>query len=577
MMQKEDDYMENTFKIIPEVDSAQEFMEIAFDFSNPLDLVREAISNAFDAKAKNIGLDFSVITEYGEKILKISITDDGTGMDEDGIKSFFDLGNSLRREDESAIGEKGHGTKVYFNSSKIEVQTFKNNKKYIATMLEPNKNLHDRKIPSVTVNFLDDFSNNKGTEITIWGYNNNRRNRFTHEQLKDYIIWFTKFGSVEKEFGINDNSDVVLTLKGINKREPEILHFGHIFPRESKKVSDLFDEHLVDAPKWYCKKYVREGYLKSQPETEFKAVFYIEGAKVKYNYNNMITRSGYSAPEGAYPIRDRYGLWLCKDFMPIQKKNEWITSKGNEFLKFHAFINCQELRLTANRGSIENTPSEVLLDLEEAVRDLYREITESSDWEDMEWLESEVEAYNTVEKEKKSFERRLDKINKGKIAQYQGVNLIEPKSESGVFSLYMQLCSIDPTIFPFTVVDYDTHEGIDVIVKADDTMPIKSSKLYYVEFKNFLEKRFNHTFVNLHSIICWDINSNVLKHNEEVKDIDNQPRRLQIIPPEHEGDYTRYYLDSLRTAKKIEVFVLKYYLKEKLGIDFVPRTSDSIY
>lgn len=38
----------------PEVNSVQEFIEIAQDYSNPLDLVREAISNAFDVKAKNI-------------------------------------------------------------------------------------------------------------------------------------------------------------------------------------------------------------------------------------------------------------------------------------------------------------------------------------------------------------------------------------------------------------------------------------------------------------------------------------------------------------------------------------------
>ena len=54
--------MENkVFEITPEVNSAQEFIEIAQDFSNPLDLVREAISNAFDAKAKNILMVFCVI------------------------------------------------------------------------------------------------------------------------------------------------------------------------------------------------------------------------------------------------------------------------------------------------------------------------------------------------------------------------------------------------------------------------------------------------------------------------------------------------------------------------------------
>ena len=41
-------------------------------------------------------------------------------------------------------------------------------------------------------------------------------------------------------------------------------------------------------------------------------------------------------------------------------------------------------------------------------------------------------------------------------------------------------------------------------------------------------------------------------------------------------DYTRYYLDDERDGRKIEIFVLKYYLKEKFGIVFSPRTEDSI-
>lgn len=109
------------FTITPKVNTAQEFIEIAQDFSNPLDLVREGISNGFDAEANNIKLAFSVVNEYGERVLKIEIEDDGTGMDQIGLQSFFDLGNSMRHENKDetgAIGEKGHGTKVYFNSRK---------------------------------------------------------------------------------------------------------------------------------------------------------------------------------------------------------------------------------------------------------------------------------------------------------------------------------------------------------------------------------------------------------------------------------------------------------------------------
>ena len=561
--------------IIPKVDSAQEFIEIALDFSNPLDLVREAISNAFDAKAKNIVLDFSVVQEYGEKILKIEIDDDGTGMDEEGLQSFFDLGNSLRRNDDSTIGEKGHGTKVYFNSKKIEVVTKKNNKKYRAIMNDPSRELFERRIPKVSVTIEETEDSNTGTSITIWGYNNNRRDKFTHEQLKDYVLWFTKFGAIENAFGIDDNNDVKLKLKGIDKREFEELSYGHVFPEENKKVDDLFEQYLVEAPKWYCKKFIKTGTLKNMPEIEYQAIFVVEGTKVKYGYNPMIRRSGYNAPVGAYTIQDRYGLWLCKDYMPIQRKNEWITTKGSEYTKFHAFINCQDLRLTANRGSIENTPSEVLQDLMEVVKEIYAHITQGSDWMDIEWLESEVMAYNTAEKEKKDFAWRIDKVNRARIAEYQGIHLIEPQRESGVFTIFMQLSSYDEDLFPFVVIDYDTHSGIDVIVKAKDSIPIKSSKLYYVEFKNYLTKDFNHSFENLHSIVCWDINLNELRNNDEVVDIANQRRTLKIIPPADEKDYTRYYLDSLRSDRKIEVFVLKYYLKEKMGIDFVPRTENA--
>ncbi|MGL6346972.1 ATP-binding protein [Agathobacter rectalis] len=561
--------------IEPKVDSAQEFIEIALDFSNPLDLVREAISNAFDAEADNIVLEFSVIQEYGEKVLKIEIEDNGTGMDEKGLASFFDLGNSLRRGDENSIGEKGHGTKVFFNSRKIEVITVKDEKKYHAVMNEPSRELFERRIPKVKVTIDDDETVSSGTSICIWGYNNNRRDKFTHDQLKDYILWFTKFGSIEREFGIEKNSNVKLKFKGIDRRDFEELEYGHVFPKESKKVSDLFDKYIVEAPKWYCKKFIKTGSLKNMPEIEYHAIFVIEGTKVKYGYNPMIRRSGYNAPAGAYTIQERYGLWLCKDFMPIQRKNEWITTKGSEYTKFHAFINCQDLRLTANRGSIENTPSEVLQDLMDVVKEMYINITQSADWMDIEWLESEVTAYNTAEKERKDFEWRIDKVNRAKVADFNGIHLIEPQRESGVFTIFMQLSSYDSGLFPFTIIDYDTHSGIDVIVKAKDDIPIKSSKLYYVEFKNYLTKDFNHSFENLHSIICWDINLKDLKNNDEVIDIANQRRTLKIIQPEHEGDYTRYYLDSMRSGRKIEVFVLKYYLKEKLGIEFVPRTEKS--
>jgi DNA topoisomerase VI subunit B len=194
--------VKNEYTLTPKVDETQEFLEIANDFSNPLELVREAISNSFDAGANKIWINFSVVKEYGESLLKIEIMDNGQGMDREELQSFFDLGNSTRRGKEKFIGEKGHGTKVYLNSSSIEVITTKNEVTLHATVKEPYRTLFDRKIPKVTV--VESRENNQdGTVIIIKGYNNNRRDKFTHEILKDYILWFTKFGSIELQFDVS--------------------------------------------------------------------------------------------------------------------------------------------------------------------------------------------------------------------------------------------------------------------------------------------------------------------------------------------------------------------------------------
>lgn len=558
-----------SFEIVPAVDATQEFIEIANDFSNPLDLVREAISNAYDAQATDIRIEFDVIKQFGESILRISILDNGSGMTKEQLQNFFDLGNSTRRGDSGSIGEKGHGTKVYFNSSKIEIETSANQLGLHAIMENPFKDLHNRKIPIAVVVEKNDIP--QGTKITILGYNNNRRDKFTHHIIRDYIRWFTKHGAVDNQF-LEKKSFVDLHLKGLGNEEFEKLPQGHHFPIDSNDIDKLFEQHLTKAPDYYVKRVIKSGALKNHPEIKFQAIFCIEGKYAKYSYNDMLRRPGYQAPEGAYTIQERYGLWICKDFIPIQRKNEWITFKGSEYTKFHAFINCQDVRLTANRGSIDNTPSEILQDIHYEVKKIYEEIIKGNEWTSMEWLENEAQSYQTTEKEKKNFEWRIKKVNRSNVCTIDGVTLVEPERESGVFSIFLLLSQKFPDLFPFQVIDYDTHEGIDVIAKGDKSTPISSAKLFYVEFKQTLTGNFNHSFENLHSVVCWETD---IKHDDIVKDVNNEQRKMSIMAPETD-DYTRYYLDNPRKAHKIEVFCLKKYLKEKLHMEFSARTADSI-
>lgn len=314
------------YQIIPKVDAVREFLEIAGDFTNPLELVREAISNSLDAGASQITLDFTAQKEAGSHILQIRIVDNGRGMDGDELQSFFDRGRSEKRNNPDLIGEKGHGTKVFFNCASIQVETTKDKKMLVASMQQPFATLHDGKLPEADVIVKENGDGPQGTTITIKGFNKNQGERFTHEQLSDYIRWFTKFGSCELAFGHTRHIAKLILLKGLNVQTFEKIGFGHFFPEESAPIQTLFNTHLVRAPDFYCKKIIRSGTLKSFPFVRFDAIFCIEGNKVKQSYNKMLRRQGYVAPDGAYTVQERYGVWLCKDFIPIERKNEWIAS-----------------------------------------------------------------------------------------------------------------------------------------------------------------------------------------------------------------------------------------------------------
>ena len=122
--------METTWQeIIPEVNGSAEFFEIVNDFGNPLEIIREAISNAIDWKATEMKISFDVEEVSGSKRLIIRLFDNGLGMTKDVLaKAFWGLGYSPARElkdknDLSIIGEKGHGTKIYLRSEKVHVKT----------------------------------------------------------------------------------------------------------------------------------------------------------------------------------------------------------------------------------------------------------------------------------------------------------------------------------------------------------------------------------------------------------------------------------------------------------------------
>lgn len=566
----------------PIVDEAALFGEIAFDFRDPLDAVREAISNAFDANTTEIHISARVGSYKGEEDLILEFRDTGEGMtlssDDDihapSISSFFSLGSSSRRDNPDKIGQKGHGTKTYFNSRQIEVTTCRNGQEIYAVMDEPKSFLSEHKVPPYAYEIKACDESRKGTQITVYGYNRNRTNGFDQDQLQDFIFWFTKFGSIELQLGINKNKDVKLYLKGVDKDEPDILNFGHRFPfKEEYDFKKLKAKDPASPTKYFVKKWAEAGVpVKDNPHVKIDLLFYIEGDKAKA-YNKMLRRPGRPPKEGMYTVEQRYGLWVCKDYIPIQHVTEWI-SKGQRGVatKYHAFVNCQKIKLTANRGDIGNTDSELLKAIEQTVTEWHEQkVRKDPTYKKYEEeLESE-EIYRDPEQERKELEARKKNAKNKKVYIYSKntrgkVGLIEPRQEAGVLALFCTISARIPDLFPFKIVDYDTRKGYDALVLSRN-LTTGNEEYKFVEFKKALETNFNHTFRNLAHIVCWECN---LGDGMEISDINGEKRILKITKPK---EYTKYILRSDTEEHNIEIYVLRDYLKEKCDIEFRPRVQ----
>ena len=210
--------------------------------------------------------------------------------------------------------------------------------------------------------------------------------KFKHEVLKHYILWFTRFGSMELELGKRSHEKAALFLKGLEKEDTEKIFFGHVFPAESNTPDILFEKHSMQAPEYYCKKIIKTGFLQHFPEFSYEAVFYIEGDKVKFQYNSMLSQSGQEKQASAYTVQDRYGVWLCKDYVPVDRKNEWLMNQAIRSTNFHAFFNCQGLCVNAELTSCNDTPTAILEDIEREIKKIIAEIVISDDQMQFEWL-----------------------------------------------------------------------------------------------------------------------------------------------------------------------------------------------
>lgn len=560
-------------EIKPQVNEHAEFFEIANDFGDPLEILREAIANSIDAGATWVRIAFTVEEIEGAATLVLQIDDNGSGMSFEILSNdFWGLGFSRAREDKDKIGEKGHGTKIYLRSERVVVRTQAVDEAAESLCDRPMRSLTKRECHSPRIRKIDKYQDTTGTSIRIEGYNQNERSQFVQDVVKDYLLWFTKVGSIESVFGIDRFSGFKVYLKCLDVDDFEEISFGHVFPPENSNIERLFDAHGPDAAALFVKTHKWEGRLERLPEVTFEAVVCVEGDQAKRTYNPMI-RERIRGGTGRYRVADRYGIWLCKDFIPIQRVNEWITGFGtgsNSFVLLHGFVNCQTLKLTANRGSIANTDTKVVDELRRTTQQLLERVDKDLHRNGLFTLLDWQKETRTLSQEKAEFDQRTKSVTQKAVARLDGHVLLEPQNESELFGVFVAVHALHPEIFEFEALDYNTTRGIDIIARNKTQDRVSECRFWYVELKYLLREKFDgHAFRNIRWIVCWDFHKSANTDSEFRSIEETDVRRLKVsrdIP-----GHTTYFLDSGTAATKIQVIKLKEFLKESLGLEFAPE------
>ncbi len=573
----------------PVVREAHAFGEISRDFTKPAEIFREAIANSLDAYARRIWLRASVRTIKGRETVIIDLADDGVGMSSDGIKAFLNLSDSKKDHlpppgaaERRMTGHKGHGAKIYFSSEKLEVLTFDGQGAPIScVMVDPRGELAEGNVPEATIEeiTLEDLRSRRdawgfselalapGTVVRVTGYHGNAKSGLEHAFLRDYVRWFSRWGSWEPKLAaaagverpeVSDFGACKLFLRGLGK-EPgpntdEDVPFGHLFPlADCSDVGQLRAKDATDPLKHYVRTWAFDSVpLLRNPEKRVDFLFAIEGEGARREYNEMLRRQGRARRQGDYLSEERYGLWLGRDFVPIARVNDWVAERS-EYTRMHAFVNCQDLQLTANRGSIENTPGDLLDDVRKTVERLFEEKIELH--EDYVKFHDEllaIERHRHAKKEGDDYKRRVKRLAAKDTIAVAGVDFYTPTSETDLIALTAGVQALVPDIFPFVVREYDSHFGFDGLAARNKELAINETQHLFVEFKLDLKREFNHSFERLEAIVCWSAR---VKDGEEVVDLAGK-KGTYSITTESDGRKRRFIVLP-HSPRNVEVFVFR--------------------
>jgi len=458
----------------PQVNEVNEFIEIASDFEDPLEVIREALSNSYDADATQVDIKIEQDDEGRNTLI---IKDDGHGMDEDDLSSFFDLGNSNK---DDAIGYKGHGTKIYYKSDKIRVETIKDGKRIESIMDQPWAMLNNRELPTYSVDKTDKDEPSR-TRIEVHGFRAGQGfdpQQLTYNKIEHYIKWKTIGGSTAWYFNDDPHEmeiSVELSPMIDDTRDPIETDNRLKFPAENLDPDGEFVAEEM------CKHYPPRELnvtLNDGLELNIEVVGMVGGKEAR---NKLPTYGKHSA---------QFGIWLAKDHIKVEQYNDAIGA-DNEFFHFFFIANCQDLELSANREKIRNKSGDVYQAITDELDRYMTKVCQES------WYRNYIER-RKLEDKKRSIRSQESSLQE-RLERTQEQEGLSPSNPAEVIAA-LERYSANGAPENIQIADFQMDDEVNAILATDDGFDNASLQL---KLSDFFEDETPLT--NINRFVCWKL------------------------------------------------------------------------
>lgn len=635
-------------KITRRFDRVNLVEELARNKVDALELLREALSNAKDHRANRVWIKTSRGRGRSEAP-DILLLNDGLGMGPEELAAFWGVSASVK-PDGQAIGYKGHGTKLYFASNRLHVATrCKGDKVWRYSKLDhPDRfagdDIDEHELSPEhrlwkELNALGLLKSEQGVAIGIeeCQFRDAAERLLSRKTIESYCDWFTVVGDVrsglfttrqafhetvvsregryeslrvnevalrplEVQLSINGEEGYFPLGQGPSKKDkamlqawaedrkayasqPGVLAFGHRFadhhePHQgAKRVRDDMTALCLVSPESFG------------DDTEFAIVMRIEGHR---RQRETYLEAQWQGHPGVYSFDERFGLWLCKDFIPVLQQNEWLreaidraAQKKDRLNRYEiktlrnwqVFVNYQRLMLTANRNDISN-----LREIQDRVIMLLAKRIEQAFDEDAfaDWVNHMQHAVTRGQREKevRQMERRVDKVKQWigsaegvepmeiaileRRSETESLRLPEPANEQELFHLYAVVSGIFQV--PLRVIRYETREGIDAVAQVHDVKLLGPGISWArVEFKNVLKgnEESGHFFDAIDAFICWKVEMEGMLHEGGDSELSGQLRKRKAPRTSSRLDlYEVEYMTAKNETRIIPVLTLETLFKK---------------